>query len=277
MNRGGAILLLIALGSPIAAQGADQSANQLLKSVIANELKAEQADHSHWMLKLDTQRPNKAEEVDEVVETKDGDLEYPLLVDGRAPSQQRRQEADAKLQQYFKDPAKLRKSQHDQSQDEDQSQRMLKLLPQAFVFQYGARQGSLVQLNFRPNPNFKPPNHEAEVFHAMEGSVWIDSKQKRLAGIKGHLTHEVKFGGGLLGHLDPGGQFDVKQEEVAPGFWELTALNVQMKGKALFFKTISVQQKYTRSEFKQVSDNLTVAQGVKMLRQKVSSKAAGEP
>jgi len=53
----------------------------------------------------------------------------------------------------------------------------------------------------------------------------------------------VKFGGGLLGHLHPGGTLDVKQAEVAPGYWELTVLNVHMKGKALFFKTIAVNQK----------------------------------
>jgi hypothetical protein len=60
----------------------------------------------------------------------------------------------------------------------------------------------------------------------------------RVAEVVGRLTHEVKFGGGLLGHLDSGGDFDVKQAEVAPGFWELTVLNVHMKGKALFFRTI---------------------------------------
>jgi hypothetical protein len=29
----------------------------------------------------------------------------------------------------------------------------------------------------------------------------------------------------------------VKQEEVQPGYWELAVLDVDMKGKALFFKT----------------------------------------
>jgi hypothetical protein len=38
-----------------------------------------------------------------------------------------------------------------------------------------------------------------------------------------------------------------------------------MHGKALFFKTIAVQQQYSRSQFKQVPQDLTVEQGVKML------------
>ena len=100
----------------------------------------------------------------------------------------------------------------------------------------------------------------------MEGNLWVDSKQARLIEISGHLIREVKFGGGLLGHLNAGGQFEVKQTEVATGYWELTLLNVDMKGKALFFKTISVQQKVRRSDFHQISEDLTVAEAANLLR-----------
>lgn len=223
------------------------------------------------MFRLDTKKPDSSEEIDEVVETKDGDLNYPLLVNGQKPSQQLEQQAEAKLHKAVSDPSAVRKSQHDQNDDEAQSQRMLKLLPRAFLFQRGQQRGPLVELKFTPNPQFKPPNREATVFHAMEGSLWVDQKQARIARIVGHLTHEVKFGEGLLGHLDQGGDFEVTQEEVAPGFWELTALNVDMNGKALFFKTISVRQKYTRSDFKRVSNNLSVARGLQMLRKQVAS------
>ena len=51
----------------------------------------------------------------------------------------------------------------------------------------------------------------------------------------------------MLGHLDKGGTFEVKQEPVARGFWELTTLHVEMRGKVLFFKTIGVQQNYSAS------------------------------
>jgi hypothetical protein len=79
----------------------------------------------------------------------------------------------------------------------------------------------------------------------------------------------VKFGGGLLGHLDAGGHFYVKQEEVQPGYWELTVLDVDMKGKALFFKTIGVQEEMKRSVFRRVRDDLTAAQGANLLYQQV--------
>jgi len=82
----------------------------------------------------------------------------------------------------------------------------------------------------------------------------------------------VKFAEGLLGHLDPGGNFHVKQAEVAPGFWELTILKVNMKGKALFFKTIDVRQKMSRSAFRKVADNTSPQQAAAILKQGSSSK-----
>ncbi len=256
------------------AQAPNPSANDLVRKVIANELKAESADHSHWMLRLDSKKPNSAEEIDQVVETKDGDLHQPILINGHplTPDQQRK--ADTHIKYLVQHPNALRKSQHDQAEDENRSQHMLKLLPDAFLFEYGEHRGNLVQLNFKPNPKFQPPDREARVFHAMEGSIWLDTKQNRLMQIDGHLTHEVKFGGGILGHLDKGGQFFVKQEEVAPNYWELTSLNVQMNGKALFFKTIAVRQKYTRSDFKRIPDNVTVAQGAEMLHNERGSQQA---
>jgi len=105
--------------------------------------------------------------------------------------------------------------------------------------------------------------------HAMEGVLWVNGRQKRLAEISGHLTRPVKFGGGILGHLDAGGHFYVKQEEVQPGYWELAVLDVDMKGKALFFKTIGVQEEMKRSMFRRVRDDLTAAQGADLLYQQV--------
>jgi hypothetical protein len=101
----------------------------------------------------------------------------------------------------------------------------------------------------------------------MNGSIWFDSNELRLQGISGRLSQEVKFAGGLLGHLDPGGTFDVKQALVAPGYWEVTVLRVNMKGKALFFKTINVQQNVSRSDFHKLPDNLTLQKAAEMLMQ----------
>jgi hypothetical protein len=99
----------------------------------------------------------------------------------------------------------------------------------------------------------------------MQGEMTIDSKQERLASLNGHLMEDVKFGGGLLGHLDKGGKFEVTQSEVAPGHWEMTVLGVDMNGKALLFKTIGVQETENHSDFHRVLDDLTLAEATDIL------------
>jgi hypothetical protein len=48
-----------------------------------------------------------------------------------------------------------------------------------------------------------------------------------------------------------------------------------MRGKALFFKTIGVQQSYTRSEFKKVPDDLTIARAAEMLQKQTMTAQDG--
>lgn len=254
------------------AQSSKIPAEQLVQRVINNELKSQNEDHSHWLFRLDTKKKSH-KDVEEVIETKDGDLKLLTQVDGHPPSSQRREQSEARIKHFVHNPGDLRKTLKDDHQDTEQSQELLKMLPHAFIFNYAGEQGDRVRMDFKPNPHFRAKNHEAQVFHAMEGSLWVDAKQNRLAEINGRLMHAVKFGGGLLGHLDSGGTFVVKQEPVAPGYWELTVLNVHMNGKALFFKTISVRQDYSRSDFHQVSDNLTLAQAAAALNKQASASS----
>ena len=85
----------------------------------------------------------------------------------------------------------------------------------------------------------------------------------------GRLIADVKFAGGLLGHLEKGGQFNVEQTELSANQWELTVMEVNVKGKALFFKTIAVEEKEYRSDFRRVHDGLTLAEAADMLTKQV--------
>src|ERR1700683_5745356 len=104
------------------------------------------------------------------------------------------------------------------------------MLPDAFNARFGERKNGLVEILIQPNPNFHPSSLEAEVFHTMEGRIWIDEKQNRLAEIEGHLIHPVKFYGGLLGHLDEGCTFQIKQSGVWPWCWGNYHLQRDMVG-----------------------------------------------
>ena len=261
---------MFACSVSLGAQNPQLPANDLARRVIENEIRAEEQDKSHWMVRVETRKPDSGSEVDEVIQTPKGELQLPILINGHPPTQAEEEKAEAHARQLINDANAAQKSRKEKSEDFNRSKRMLKMLPEAFIYSYGARQGDRIELNFRPNPNFRTHGFEEDVFHAMDGKLWVDEKQNRLAEINGHLSHGVKFLGGLLGHLDKGGSFDVKQEPVAAGYWELTMLNVHMTGKALFFKTIGEQQEYYRSEFKRVPDDLSLVQAEEMLKKEVA-------
>ena len=189
-------------------------------------------------------------------------------VNGKVLDKKHREAEDRRIERLLKSQGQLKKQAQQQHEDATQATNFLKLIPDAFVFQMEGREGDQIKLNFTPNPKFRPSGHEAEVFHHMEGTLVLDLKQKRLAEINGRLDSAVKFGGGLLGHLDKGGTFEVKQQGVGSGVWEVTTLDVQMNGKALFFKTITVRQKEIDSEFHAVPQSVTIQQAAVMTKDK---------
>jgi len=259
------VLLLTAIS---AAQPPQIPANDLVRKVINNELQAGDRDRTRWMYRLESQKPNGSKQVDQVVETVEGSLRRPILIDGHEPSPQQQQQADQGNRKLAQDPTALRKSRKQSREDQERTQKMLKTLPDAFLFSYAEQQGDLVKLNFVPNPKYEPPTMEAQVFRALEGYIWVNGKQARLAEIAGHLTRKVKFGGGFLGHLDSGGTFDVKESEVAAGCWKLSQLDVHMTGRVLLLRTISEQHKESRSDFQRIPDNLTLAQAADLLQKR---------
>jgi hypothetical protein len=244
------------------------SANELARKVVTNELKFQNEDHGHWMYRLEKEESGK-KQVQEILETNNGSLSRLLSMGGRPLDRKQQQKENQRMQRLVSHPDEQQKIQWASNKKAEQGARLFNILPDVFVFGYADRQGHLVTLTFRPNPNFQPSSPEARVFHGMEGEMTVDTKQERLAALNGHLMEDVKFGGGLLGHLDKGGKFEVRQTEVAPGQWEMTVLCVDMKGKALLFKTIGVQETENHSDFQRVPDDLTPAEAAGILNREI--------
>jgi len=244
------------------------SADVLARKVVSNELKFQDEDHSHWMYRLEKEESGR-KLVEEILETNNGSLSRLLSMDGRPLDAKQQQKEDQGMQRLVSHPDEQRRLLQATNKKTEQGARLFNILPDAFVFSYAGRQGDLVMLTFRPNPNFQPTSVESRVFHGMQGEMTVNAKQERLAALNGHLMEDLKFVGGLLGHLDKGGKFEVRQAEVAPGHWEVTVLGVDMKGKALLFKTIGVQETESHSDFHRVSDNLTLAEAAGLLNQQI--------
>jgi hypothetical protein len=244
-----------------------QNWGQVVRDTINNEIGAEAKDTSLWCYRKQQEKDGK-QQLFAACQAKGTEIDRLVAVNGQVLDEKHREAENHRIDSLLKNQRQLNKQAQQQHEDATQATNMLKLIPDAFVYQMAGREGDQVKLNFTPNPAFRPSGHEAEVFHHMEGTLVLDLKQKRLAEINGRLDSAVKFGGGLLGHLDKGGTFVVKQEGVGSGVWEVTTLDVQMNGKALFFKTITVRQKESNSEFKALPQSVTIQQAAVMTKDK---------
>jgi hypothetical protein len=238
----------------------------LARKVVTNELRVQNDEQSHWMYRLEKAESGRTR-IQKILETKNGSLGQLLSIDGHLLDAKQLLKEKQRIQKLVTHPDEQRKLQQASNKKAEQGARLFRILADVFVFGYSSRQGDLVTLNFRPNPTFQPPSLEARVFHGMEGEMTVDARQERLVVLKGHLMEDVKFGGGLLGHVNRGSTFEVGQTEVIPGHWEMTALRVDMKGKALLFETIEVQVAENHSDFHRVPDDLTLQEAADILGQ----------
>ena len=256
------------------AFAADPDPRALVSAVVRNEIVAARDDHTLWR-QVTIQDTTEGEKSYEEVQTTGGHIRRLCAINGRPLNDEQRAKEDRRIAELLNAPGAQRKLLADEQKDAERAREMFQMFPEAFDYQYAGDERGITKLTFTPNPEFDPPSREGQVLHALGGTMWVDAEQKRLVRVEGHLVSEVKFGWGLLGHLDPGGTFLVEQREVGPGHWEITKLDVRMKGKALLFKSINVQQREIRSHFQRVEDSTSLAKGAELLRQQPQSIVAG--
>jgi len=268
ISFGPAAALLIAsvplAGTETASDPTKIPPKQLVREVVNQEVDSSEADHSRWMYRQQHTDP-RSNELKECIDTSEGTICRVLARNGHPLTPQEEQQEIQQIQELARNPARLREQQKARRQDADRALKMEQLLPDAFDYEYDGREGRYVCLRFRPALNFRPPDRESRVFHGMVGSLLVDPESKRLVAIKGQLGKDVDFGLGLLGRLRRGGSFQVRREEVGKGVWQTTLLDVNIHGRAIFFRTINARQHEVTDNFKRVPSNLTVAQAASML------------
>ena len=243
----------------------DPKARELVRRVVANELEQEARDKSHYLFRLKRVTP-KGIRLQEIVQTDQGSIARTLLVDGKAPTEDQKRAEQDKITKLANDADAQRQRMKREKEDENRAQIMIKALPNAFFYQEIGRDGDIVKLRFRPDPNYEPASREESVYTGMAGELWLNVPQQRLRKIDAHLFHDVDFGWGILGRLYKGGSFMVEQEQVDGNHWDTTVMKLDLTGKALIFKSLIYKEQEYESDFKRLPDHLTMAQGVEILK-----------
>lgn len=257
---------------------------EIVRRAVHNEIASNSGAGLHFMFKDEKKTPQLSQ-IKLLVETQDATAGLLVMQNGHPLSPQQRHDEEVRLANYVQNTQELRRKKRQEKDDADHTERILRALPDAFLYErdgtepgrelLGAPGDELLRLKFRPNPNYNPPTHVEQVLTGMQGHLLIDTTEGRIAEIDGTLEKEVEFGWGILGHLDPGGRFLVQQADVGDRSWEVTHMELAFFGKVLLLKKLSIHSSDTFSDFHPVPGNLTFAQGVELLKKQAAESHAG--
>jgi hypothetical protein len=233
-----------------------QSLQALVQQVVDTERMADQNDHSNWIYLQEISTP-KEHILQWVATTQQASVQRVLEKDGQRLTEDRQRDL---IQHFLHDTKAQEKQISETNHDLRQVDDLLELLPSAFVWTQTGVTATTTSLHFEPAPKFHPPTREARVFSNMTGDLVVDNQQHRICRMSGRLLHDVTFFGGMLGTLKQGGSFTVEEKEVAESHWQLTSIKVQLDGKALFFKSVSLHQDDERSKFQPGPPTVTLDQ-----------------
>ena len=254
---------------------------ELVRKAVQNELKADQGVSEHFMFR-GTKTTPKGSITKLYAETREGSAGLIIAYDGKPLTPDQQKAEQSRLERFIHNPDELRKKRSQEREDADRTSRMVRALPDAFLYEdAGQEAGSLgigrlgdplVRLKFRPNPSYEPPSRVEEVLTGMRGTLLVDAVHYRIASIDGMLFKQVSFGWGILGHLDKGGHFLVHQQDVND-VWEISCMSVKFTGKILLLKSLNIDSTEVFSDFRRIDKNLTFAQAVELLKKEEAALA----
>src|SRR4051794_30771377 len=193
--RWSAIFCFCAIALPVVAQPPMGSPREIVRRAIENESK-EPANRQYFMFR-DSKRTKKGDlETREMIDTPQLVLARLVAVNGQPLTGEQRTNEDARLNRLVNDPDELAKKRKEQQEDDQRVRKMVKAIPDAFLFEYQGTEptpsGELIVLKFTPDPNWNPPSRELSVYTGMSGTMKIAVPQYRLALMQANLFKDVE-------------------------------------------------------------------------------------
>jgi len=224
----------------------------LVKAAIENELKYSYG-HRPPVRYLLRKKTRNTDTTKEIVETRQGGVARLVAIDNKPLTAARTQAELERLHNLASDPAAQLHRLHSEERDAARIAALMRLLPDAFLNQFGGSvktpSGAAIRLTFTPNPHFSPPSFESRVLTGIRGEIWIDPTDLRVVRIEGHLFREVDYGWGILGTLYPGGSIGLVQVKTPEDGWHLSHLILNMTGKELMLKPLRVMIEETATDY----------------------------
>jgi len=240
-----------------------EATGTLVKEACYNAIQQREAK-SLWSYRVERYEDNHII-VEEVIETVDTPVKHLLAVDGHAPTPAQLIEQEDRYRSLLKNSSGQSAFKKERDEDSKKMGEMLRIIPEAFVFQDLGKQRGLEKIAFHPNPDFKPKTYEQRVLHNLVGTAFIDLQDKQIARISATLAQRVEFGLGFVGRVDKGGTMNIVRTRLAEGVWQVSMEKIDLSGRMAIFKSLNRRKDERRSDFKPLAPGTTVAQALNQL------------
>jgi hypothetical protein len=254
------VTLTFAAGMALPPASPSQTPKELIGEACYNELQHRDRE-TLWSYTAE-RHVNNHIFLEHVIETVEGPVRHLFAVDGHSPTPAQIEEEEDRHQKLLKNPSGRRAIQKQQDDDDKTMEKLLRIIPEAFVFEDQGKEGESERIAFHPNPGFKPKTYEQRIVHALDGIVFIDLHDKRIVRLSGSLGSRVEFGYGLIGHVEQGGTTEITRVHLSPGVWKTSAEKIDIDGRFVVLKTINNHQYESRTSFEPVAPDTTFAQAL---------------
>jgi hypothetical protein len=243
-----------------------QAAKELISEACYNELQQRER-RTLWSYVAERRSDNRMFR-EQVIESVDGPVRHLLSVDGHPPTLAQMKEENDRHQQLLNDASRRHAIQRQQDDDDKEMEKLLRIIPEAFVFEDQGKEGQSERIAFHPNTGFKPKTYEQRVLHALDGIVFIDLADRRIARLSGSVGTRVEFGYGLIGHVDQGGTTEITRVHLSPEVWKTSLEKIDIGGRFVMLKTINKHQDESRTGFEPLAPDTTFAQALNKIERK---------
>jgi hypothetical protein len=244
-----------------------QTPQALLGAMVAQEMNSAAHHERYEYLSVErSERTGGHEWKERVVETGAGKVRLLLAVDDVPLTSGQEQQQRTKLAGILAHPEEFTKSEAARMNDEAHTRQMLDDLDKGFLLENVKLENGVWHVDYRPNPDYSPSGIEERVLHGMNGWLAIDAKDLRLVHIEGKLPVDVNIGFGILATIHAGSHFESDREFI-DGHWRTVHVLTEIKGKAVLFKSVGKDSDLTRSDFRYLDPNITLAQAVELVEE----------
>jgi hypothetical protein len=201
----------------------------------------------------------KGDHIRDVIESKDGTVARMVMKEGRPLTSEEDSFEHDRLQAMLDSPGAFAKHVKGDATGKKLGADMMKLLPDAMIFTYTPGQPQRpghtgvpddIVLDYKPNPDWKPPSTASEALTGIEGRVWIDPQTQHLTRMDATVFRGINFGL-FLAHIYPGGHLTFEQGAATGQRWIFTRFTEHVEVRVIF-KAIREDTEIEASDFSPV-------------------------